>query len=85
MHAISTAIVALFTMITTLCSAGNRAASALDNLASVAENASGEYKDQSEYDRETRRIQRQRDRELHRQQLLQQEKPSALTNQVLST
>jgi hypothetical protein len=72
MQAISTAIVALFTMITTLCSAGNKAASALDNLASVADNASGEYKDEAEYNRETRRLQRERDRAIQRQQLLEQ-------------
>lgn len=50
--AISAAITSLFTVITTLCSASNKTAKALDNLATVAEEMSGTYVDNARADRE---------------------------------
>lgn len=52
--AISTAIVQLFSVFTTLCGAANKTAVALDNLATVAEEASGAYADESRAEREAK-------------------------------
>lgn len=76
MQAISVAIVQFFTMLTTLFSAGEKLAGAIDNLATVANESSGDYADEARINREMRKAQRERDRELHAQKLLTQTSPS---------
>ena len=53
-NAITTAIVQLFSVFTTLCNAADKGAKALDNLATVAEEASGAYADESRAVREAK-------------------------------
>lgn len=68
MQAISVAIVQFFTMLTTLFSAGEKLAGAVDNLATVANESSGDYADEARINREMRKAQRLADQ--RKQQLL---------------
>lgn len=50
--AITTAITTLFAVITTLCSAANKSAKALENLATIGEEMSGTHLDNTRAERE---------------------------------
>lgn len=56
------AFVAMMTSITTLASAANRSAAALDNLAKVAEATSAGYVDEAQADREIAQLKRAKER-----------------------
>ena len=73
------AVSAFFAMLFTLFSAGEKFAKAVDNLGTVAEQASGEYADQSTIQRNMRLAQRKRDQELQAQALLTQTAPSTIS------
>lgn len=79
MSQFSQAFSAFFAMLFTLFSAGEKFAKAVDNLGTVAEQASGEYADESTINRNMRLAQRKRDQELQAQALLTQTAPSVPT------
>lgn len=76
MQSISLAITQFFTMLSVLFSAGEKLAGSIDNLATVANESSGDYADEARIQREIRKAQRERDRDLHKAKLLTQTEPS---------
>ena len=69
MSQFAAAFSSFFAMLFTLFSAGEKAAKAIENLASVAEAASGEYADDATIQREMRLAERKKAREVQAEQL----------------
>ena len=77
---ITASVAQIFSAVTTLASAADRAAKTLDNLAQVGEQTSAQYVDNAKIDREIKQIERMAEYEQAKAKAMAKAKSLALAN-----